>query len=167
MGQSILQVKDAEGNWNSILALKGDNGLTPFIGENGNWWIGDIDTGVRAKGLDGVLVETGTYVGTNTVANEEQDNPPIINFDFAPKFVMVVNSDYGGTKYKDPSSALLIRDFPYGFRFGHSNTSSEQMYCKPDVYTSFTENSVSFWNRGVKPGYFNASGTTYHYFAIG
>lgn len=27
----------------------GEDGLTPFIGENGNWWIGDTDTGVAAK----------------------------------------------------------------------------------------------------------------------
>ncbi len=32
---------------------KGADGLTPFIGENGNWWIGDIDTGVKAAGEDG------------------------------------------------------------------------------------------------------------------
>jgi hypothetical protein len=25
---------------------KGDDGLTPYIGENGNWWIGDIDTNI-------------------------------------------------------------------------------------------------------------------------
>lgn len=34
-------------------ALKGENGLTPFIGENGNWWIGDTDTGVNAQGGSG------------------------------------------------------------------------------------------------------------------
>ena len=28
----------------------GLDGLTPFIGENGNWWIGDIDTGISASG---------------------------------------------------------------------------------------------------------------------
>ena len=28
----------------------GANGLTPHIGENGNWWIGDEDTGVKAEG---------------------------------------------------------------------------------------------------------------------
>lgn len=28
----------------------GADGLTPFIGENGNWWIGDEDTGVKAEG---------------------------------------------------------------------------------------------------------------------
>lgn len=26
----------------------GANGLTPFIGDNGNWWIGSVDTGVPA-----------------------------------------------------------------------------------------------------------------------
>ena len=31
----------------------GKNGLTPHIGENGNWWVGDIDTGVSAKGDKG------------------------------------------------------------------------------------------------------------------
>lgn len=31
----------------------GEDGLTPFIAENGNWWIGTTDTGVKAKGTDG------------------------------------------------------------------------------------------------------------------
>ena len=31
----------------------GADGNTPFIGENGNWWIGETDTGVKAAGIDG------------------------------------------------------------------------------------------------------------------
>ena len=31
----------------------GQDGLTPFIGENGNWWIGQTDTGIKAHGNDG------------------------------------------------------------------------------------------------------------------
>ena len=31
----------------------GTNGLTPHIGENGNWWVGNTDTGVSAKGPAG------------------------------------------------------------------------------------------------------------------
>jgi hypothetical protein len=27
--------------------------VTPHIGENGNWWVGDNDTGVKASGDDG------------------------------------------------------------------------------------------------------------------
>ena len=31
----------------------GADGLTPYIGSNGNWWIGDTDTGIKAAGTDG------------------------------------------------------------------------------------------------------------------
>ncbi len=37
----------------------GADGNTPFIGENGNWWIGDIDTGVKAAGIDGTDGDKG------------------------------------------------------------------------------------------------------------
>ena len=32
-----------------IESIKGKDGLTPFIGINGNWWIGETDTGVQAQ----------------------------------------------------------------------------------------------------------------------
>ena len=48
---SLLKGKDGtKGN-------NGADGKTPFIGENGNWWIGDTDTGVKAAGQNG---ENGT-----------------------------------------------------------------------------------------------------------
>ena len=28
----------------------GEDGKTPYIGSNGNWWIDDLDTGVKASG---------------------------------------------------------------------------------------------------------------------
>ena len=31
----------------------GPPGPPPYIGENGNWWVGDEDTGVRAQGPKG------------------------------------------------------------------------------------------------------------------
>ncbi len=48
----------------------GKDGLTPYIGENGNWWIGDTDTGVSASGSNGAQGETGKdgltpYIGEN------------------------------------------------------------------------------------------------------
>ncbi len=42
----------------------GKDGLNPHIGDNGNWWIGDKDTGVPAKGKDGKDGKT-PYVGNN------------------------------------------------------------------------------------------------------
>lgn len=37
----------------------GKDGKTPFIGENGNWWFGEIDTGIKAAGIDGIDGEKG------------------------------------------------------------------------------------------------------------
>lgn len=37
----------------------GKDGNTPFIGENGNWWIGETDTGVKAAGVDGEKGDKG------------------------------------------------------------------------------------------------------------
>lgn len=33
--------------------LKGDDGITPTIGENGNWFLGDVDTGKPSRGEKG------------------------------------------------------------------------------------------------------------------
>ncbi len=35
-------------------SLKGEDGISPEIGENGNWFIGSEDTGVKAEGIDGI-----------------------------------------------------------------------------------------------------------------
>jgi hypothetical protein len=37
---------------------KGQDGLTPYIGENGNWFIGSVDTGVLAQGT---IITTDSY----------------------------------------------------------------------------------------------------------
>ena len=37
----------------------GADGNTPFVGENGNWWVGETDTGVKAAGVDGEKGDKG------------------------------------------------------------------------------------------------------------
>ena len=51
--------------------FKGEDGTTPHIGSNGNWYIGDTDTGVSSKGTkgsDGITPHIGAngnwYIGT-------------------------------------------------------------------------------------------------------
>ena len=39
--------------WVNVGKFTGTDGNTPYIGENGNWWIGDKDTGIKAEGKDG------------------------------------------------------------------------------------------------------------------
>ena len=36
------------GKTTDLGVVVGADGLTPFIGDNGNWWIGELDTGVKA-----------------------------------------------------------------------------------------------------------------------
>ena len=58
------------GSWNKVGNIMGKDGKdgkdgdTPYIGENGNWWIGEIDTGVKAQGNPGENGQT-PYIGEN------------------------------------------------------------------------------------------------------
>lgn len=51
----------------------GKDGLTPFIGNNGNWWIGGLDTGVTATGIQGPQGEQGIQ-GIQGIQGEKGDN---------------------------------------------------------------------------------------------
>lgn len=59
---------DADSDWQNLIALSalqgikgdkgdkgdpGEDGDTPYIGDNGNWWIGTTDTGIKASGTEG------------------------------------------------------------------------------------------------------------------
>ena len=50
---SVLKGLDGKDGTNGQNGSDGKDGKTPFIGENGNWWIGETDTGVKAAGIDG------------------------------------------------------------------------------------------------------------------
>ena len=53
--------------WYYLSGADGQNGVTPNIGDNGNWWIGDEDTGIPAKGKDGADGQDGAtpVIGEN------------------------------------------------------------------------------------------------------
>lgn len=49
-----------EAEWlESLKGTAGANGKTPYVGTNGNWWIGTTDTGVTAGGRNGTDGATG------------------------------------------------------------------------------------------------------------
>ena len=48
-GELILTYTDGKSvNLGKVVGADGKDGLTPFIGENGNWWIGEKDTAMKA-----------------------------------------------------------------------------------------------------------------------
>ena len=57
----------------NIHGANGAAGTTPHIGDNGNWWIGETDTGVNANGNPGTSVVTGH--GNPNGDNSDPNNP--------------------------------------------------------------------------------------------
>lgn len=53
--------------WIFLTGKNGENGKIPYIGSNGNWWIGDVDTKVPARGEKGDTGTNGTspHIGEN------------------------------------------------------------------------------------------------------
>ena len=58
-GKDGINGKDGADGKDGIDGKDGADGNTPFIGENGNWWIGTTDTGVKAAGIDGEKGDKG------------------------------------------------------------------------------------------------------------
>lgn len=75
MGKPIMKVWDsAQQKYVSIPAVKGgkgDAGTTPHIGANGNWYLGETNTGVKATGPAGTPGKDGTdaSVTSTNIAN--------------------------------------------------------------------------------------------------
>ena len=65
-GEYIQYSTDEGKTWVDLIAkadLKGDkgaDGITPHIGDNGNWYLGDTDTGKPSRGADGHTPVKGT-----------------------------------------------------------------------------------------------------------
>lgn len=53
-------------------------GLTPFIGENGNWWIGETDTGVSARGGSFTAAGAGDAIIITATLSVRADGDAII-----------------------------------------------------------------------------------------
>ena len=75
---------------------KGDPGNTPYIGENGNWWVGDEDTGTKAQGPagqngTGAGTVTGVKVGSTT---HEPDETGVVDLGDLSIYAPVRGTDY-------------------------------------------------------------------------
>ena len=74
----------SNGNWYigdtdtgiSAKGAKGDNGITPHIGDNGNWYIGTTDTGISAKGVKGDPGENGKDGDSGVFVSETESATP-------------------------------------------------------------------------------------------
>jgi hypothetical protein len=86
---------------------QGDPGLTPYIGDNGNWWIDDTDTGVSATCKCG-----GT---TSACSIENDDSPDTLYVSVCDKTVGIENVTPNGFIVYDKQQISSGRgaEFPY------------------------------------------------------
>lgn len=57
----------------ALWAKWSNDGNTPFIGENGNWWIGTADTGIKAEAKDGNSLQV-KYINSATIPTITNNN---------------------------------------------------------------------------------------------
>lgn len=62
--KSTLESAAANGDFDGATGPAGTNGITPTIGDNGNWYLGDEDTGKPSRGEKGDKGETGATGAT-------------------------------------------------------------------------------------------------------
>lgn len=83
--------------------ITGQNGLTPYIGSNGNWWIGITDTGFKVVGNDGLTpyIKNGNWwIGEidTGVAADAQPWTPIFSLALdGSRYVQKLTSYVGGS----------------------------------------------------------------------
>lgn len=93
------------GETETVQGEKGEDGKTPFIGENGNWWIGDLDTGVKAAGTDGEKGEKGDQGEPGEKGDKGDQGEPGEKGD---------KGDSGDTPYIGPNGNWWISDLDTG-----------------------------------------------------
>ena len=84
--------------------LTGPSGASPYIGENGNWFVGELDTGVQAQGAQGPKGEQGPQGDTGATGAKGDTGACVYNLldnsDFVhPVAQAGVNGAHGATGY--------------------------------------------------------------------
>ncbi len=88
--------------------LKGKDGTSPTIGENGNWFIGDTDTGIKARGDNGDGIKNISYDKTTNIMTITLTNDT--------KFELNISTDNGlsASLISDTNGEYLISNIHYG-----------------------------------------------------
>ena len=58
-GETVITAENLNEIQDSIIALESNGGITPTIGDNGNWYLGEEDTGKPSRGEKGEKGDTG------------------------------------------------------------------------------------------------------------
>lgn len=96
------------------VAAQGKDGITPHIGDNGNWYIGDVDTGVVAQGPQGepgppLAIANTASVGQTIRVSAVDDNGQPTEWEAvdAEKFPEITDADEGKALVISPNQTAI------------------------------------------------------------
>jgi hypothetical protein len=149
--------KGSEEEW--LASIKGDQGIqgiqgdSPYIGSNGNWWVGYTDTGVNV-----LKIATGNYTGDG---NESKT----LTFDFTP-FLVVVKADAYVNGVTNMLPNILMRSQSRSMETTLALNGNTFCPWPVDGFMSWGDNSVtcSDYSNGAS---INENAVQYSYFALG
>ena len=132
-----------------------DTPLTPYIGENGNWWIGDSDTNIAATGPKGDKGEDGTtYVAPTFRLNAATGNYEV-SYDEGATWAAIEKYDPNGDQPTDapadkPSNQPSgepeeIKTYEYPLE-NVAIVDGTVAYSKDHVYKLYNETKLAFIN---------------------
>lgn len=88
----------------------GTNGITPHIGENGNWYIGNTDTGKPSRGEQGVKGDKGDK-GADGAPGAKGDKGDAFTYsDFTAEQLAALKGEKGDTGPQGPQGKKAILD---------------------------------------------------------
>ena len=133
-GQNGADGQNGQDGQNGRDGVDGQDGVTPHIGSNGNWWIGDVDTGVPATGPQGPAGQNGADGQNGQNGRDGVDGKDGANGMSAYEIFKSYHPEYVG------SEAEWINDIARGDicrLFGHS------WYCCDRIEPTLTKDGAN------------------------
>ena len=121
-----VQAVDSHGHVTEIRAVdlpdgsasSGQNGITPHIGANGNWYLGNADTGVKASGEDGHTPVKGTDYYTQA---DEEAFKAFLSAELAKRNQLQPAYAANTEECTDPDKLYVLPD---GYIYAHMSTNT-------------------------------------------
>jgi hypothetical protein len=138
--RGYLKAIALKGKVSKLETVHGKDGLTPYIGENGNWWIGDEDTGVLA-GYRGPVIPGGILYGDvngdgEVNAKDARQIQLYLSGEITEAALRLELADVNGDGVVDETDAELIEQYAAGFipgfasgKYANWTPQGEYFYC--------------------------------------
>ena len=158
---NVVNGKDGVDGKDGATGPAGENGITPHIGKNGNWWIGETDTGISPSGggsSGGDCAPIGniiSFMGTIAPNGYLTCDGAVLNIVDYPRLASHFETQFGSKSYfgGDGSTTFAVPDLRNEFLRGYHGEAELQLSGEIGIHQDATEHKVFLLNNGTLYGY--------------